>query len=182
VLPLDILHCLLIWQDEINLPCVKQIEEINLPLKDKTLCSTMPVFWSLQIRIDLKNRIIYLMTTSAVSCDVGFHLLIAQHAQTPILFGRNSIVGELITVTARSKAWTVFACSNTGIVGSNPTWGMDVFVPLFCVCAVLRPCDGLITRPRNSTDCIKRSRIWKSGQGPTKDCRATNSYSWEVIR
>jgi hypothetical protein len=42
-----------------------------------------------------------------------------------------------ITVAARSKAWTVFARSNTGIVGSNPTWGMDVYVRLFCVCAVL---------------------------------------------
>jgi hypothetical protein len=31
-----------------------------------------------------------------------------------------------ITVAARSKAWTIFARSNTGIVGSNPTQGMDV--------------------------------------------------------
>jgi hypothetical protein len=27
-----------------------------------------------------------------------------------------------------------FACSNTGIVGSNPTEGMDVCLRLFCVC------------------------------------------------
>jgi hypothetical protein len=33
------------------------------------------------------------------------------------------------TVAARSKAWHVFARSNTGIVGSNHTEGMDV-----CVC------------------------------------------------
>jgi hypothetical protein len=33
-----------------------------------------------------------------------------------------------ITVAARSKAWTVFARSNTGIVGSNPSQGMDVCV------------------------------------------------------
>jgi hypothetical protein len=26
-----------------------------------------------------------------------------------------------ITVTARSKAWTIFSHSNAGIVGSNPT-------------------------------------------------------------
>jgi hypothetical protein len=38
-----------------------------------------------------------------------------------------------ITVAAQSKAWTVFARSNTGIVGSNPTWGMDVSVRLLCV-------------------------------------------------
>jgi hypothetical protein len=35
------------------------------------------------------------------------------------------------TAAAQSKAWTVFARSNTGIVGSNPTWGMDVCVRLF---------------------------------------------------
>jgi hypothetical protein len=39
-----------------------------------------------------------------------------------------------ITLATRSKAWTVFALSNTGIVGSNPTQGMDVCVRLFCVC------------------------------------------------
>jgi hypothetical protein len=45
-----------------------------------------------------------------------------------------------ITLTARSKAWTVFARSNTGIVGSNLTQGMDVSIAciysvfvLFCV-------------------------------------------------
>jgi hypothetical protein len=40
-----------------------------------------------------------------------------------------------ITVAARSEAWTIFARSNTGIVGSNPTQGMDVCLYLFCVCA-----------------------------------------------
>jgi hypothetical protein len=34
----------------------------------------------------------------------------------------------MITVTARSKARTVFARSNTEIVGSNPTEGMDICV------------------------------------------------------
>jgi hypothetical protein len=38
-----------------------------------------------------------------------------------------------ITVAARSKAWTVFARSNAGIVGSNPTEDMHVYVRLFCV-------------------------------------------------
>jgi hypothetical protein len=27
------------------------------------------------------------------------------------------------------------ASSNAWIVGSNPTWGMDVFVCVYCVCA-----------------------------------------------
>jgi hypothetical protein len=38
-----------------------------------------------------------------------------------------------ITEAAWSKARTFFANSNTGIVGSNPTRGMDVCVRLFCV-------------------------------------------------
>jgi hypothetical protein len=39
-----------------------------------------------------------------------------------------------ITVAARSKAWTVFAPANAGIVGSNTTQDMDICVCLFCVC------------------------------------------------
>jgi hypothetical protein len=50
-----------------------------------------------------------------------------------------------ITVAARSKSWIVFACSNAGIVGSNPTQGMDVCVRLFCVCVVLCVGSGLAT-------------------------------------
>jgi hypothetical protein len=44
-----------------------------------------------------------------------------------------------IKVAVRSKEWTVFAHSNTGIVGSNPTRGMDVCVRLFCVQVVADP-------------------------------------------
>jgi hypothetical protein len=52
---------------------------------------------------------------------------------------------ELVTVAARSKAWTVFARSDAGIVGSNLTQGMDVCVRLFCVCVVLCLGRGLAT-------------------------------------
>jgi hypothetical protein len=45
----------------------------------------------------------------------------------------------------RSKAWTVVVCSNTGIVGSNPTWGMNVCAVLFGVCVVLCVRSGLAT-------------------------------------
>jgi hypothetical protein len=38
------------------------------------------------------------------------------------------------------KTRTVFARSKAGIVGSNPTRGMDLCVRLFCVCVVL--CTG----------------------------------------
>jgi hypothetical protein len=50
-----------------------------------------------------------------------------------------------IAVAARSKAWTVFARSNAGIVGSSPTQGMDVSLCLFCVCVVLRVSSSLAT-------------------------------------
>jgi hypothetical protein len=35
-------------------------------------------------------------------------------------------------VAARSKAWTILARLDTGVVGSNPTQDMDVCVHLFC--------------------------------------------------
>jgi hypothetical protein len=50
-----------------------------------------------------------------------------------------------ITVAERSKAWTVFARSNAGIVGSNLTEGKDVCVRLFCVGGVLCVGSGLAT-------------------------------------
>jgi hypothetical protein len=50
-----------------------------------------------------------------------------------------------ITVAAQSKAWTVFALSNTGIVGSKPTRGIDVCVRLFCVCVAKCAGSGIAT-------------------------------------
>jgi hypothetical protein len=45
---------------------------------------------------------------------------------------------RLNTLAARLEAWTVFVCSNTGVVGSNPTRGVDV-----CVYSVfVLPCVG----------------------------------------
>jgi hypothetical protein len=74
-----------------------------------------------------------------------------------------------ITVAARSKAWTVFARSNNGIMGLNPTRGMDVCLHLFCVCIVL--CVGSsLTRGWSPVQGVLptmyRLRNWKSGQGP----------------
>jgi hypothetical protein len=48
------------------------------------------------------------------------------------------VLWKPITVAARSN-------SNTGIVGSNSTRGMDVCVRLFCVCVVLCVDSGLAT-------------------------------------
>jgi hypothetical protein len=53
----------------------------------------------------------------------------------------------LVTVADRSEACTVFARSKAGIVGSNPTQGMDVWCVcgFFCVCVVLCLVRGLAT-------------------------------------
>jgi hypothetical protein len=56
-----------------------------------------------------------------------------------------------ITVAALSKAWTVFARSNTEIVCSNSTQGMDVCVRLLSVCVVLCIGRGLATRHEQSS-------------------------------
>jgi hypothetical protein len=78
---------------------------------------------------------------------------------------------------ARSKAWTVFARSNAGVVGSNPTQGICVCVRLFCVCVVLCVCSGLATAwssVQGVLPIVNGLRNWKSAQGPTKSCRAIN--------
>jgi hypothetical protein len=48
-------------------------------------------------------------------------------------------------VRAGHSGRAVFALSNTGIVGSNPTGGMDVCLRLLCVCVVLCVGTGLAT-------------------------------------
>jgi hypothetical protein len=58
---------------------------------------------------------------------------------------------------ARSEAWTVFARSNTGIVGSNPIRGVKVSMRLFCVYVALRVGSSLTTGwspSRSHTDCV----------------------------
>jgi hypothetical protein len=47
------------------------------------------------------------------------------------------ILDKPVTVDERSKAWTVFARSDAGIVGLNPTQEMDVwcvYVFILCLC------------------------------------------------
>jgi hypothetical protein len=60
-----------------------------------------------------------------------------------------------MTVAARSKAWTVFARSNTGIVSSNPIQGMDVYVfVLFCLATGWSPLQGVLPT-------VYKLRNWK---------------------
>jgi hypothetical protein len=49
------------------------------------------------------------------------------------------------TMAAQSKAWTVFARSNAGNVGSNPIQGMDVCVCVYSVFFALCVGSGFAT-------------------------------------
>jgi hypothetical protein len=69
-----------------------------------------------------------------------------------------------ITVATRSKTRTVFAHSDTGIMGSNPTRGMDVCIysvfVLSCVqVAALRWDDP---HPGSTTNCVKDQETEKA--------------------
>jgi hypothetical protein len=81
-------------------------------------------------------------------------------------------------VAARSKALTVFARSNAGIVGSIPIQGMDVCVRLFCVRVVLCVGSSLATgrSPIQGVLPIMFSirKLEKAVKVQQKDCRATD--------
>lgn len=58
--------------------------------------------------------------------------------QTLNFYFRSSLLFVPITVAARYEAWNTPSCSNTRIVGSNPSRGMDVCPRFFfCVSVVL---------------------------------------------
>jgi hypothetical protein len=82
-----------------------------------------------------------------------------------------------ITVTARSKARTVFDHSNAWIVGSNPTQVMNVrIVCVYSVCVLLCVGRGLATGWSHVQGVLQTvyriQKLKKSGHGPTKGCRA----------
>jgi hypothetical protein len=93
--------------------------------------------------VNMKNRVIIFSRFSSFciqNLNYRSHLYLGAWMQDYLqlenwLFPNNNSIWchVLITMAAWSKAWTAFARSNTGIVGSNPTWGMDVCVHLFCV-------------------------------------------------
>jgi hypothetical protein len=69
----------------------------------------------------------------------------------------------------------LFARSNAGIVGSNPTRGMDVCVLLFCVYAVVRVGRGLArdwSPIQGVIPTVYMITTENSDQGPTNSCRA----------
>jgi hypothetical protein len=74
-----------------------------------------------------------------------------------------------VTVPKQSTACTVFARSEAGTMGSNPTRGMDVWCLFVCVCVCVhvfpvflyrqRPCDELINHPRSPAKCLRSSKL-----------------------
>jgi hypothetical protein len=65
-------------------------------------------------------------------------------------------------VAARSQMLTIFVRSNIGIVGSNPTLGMDVyprFTVLCCTVGRQRPFVGPVVRPRSPTNSPNRFTV-----------------------
>jgi hypothetical protein len=84
---------------------------------------------------------------------------------------------EPTRVATQSKTCTVFAPSNAGILGSNPTQGMDVCARLFGICVVLRVGSDHATGCSPSKESYRQFiglRNINSGEGPTKDCRVAD--------
>jgi hypothetical protein len=130
--------------------------------------------WTLFLR---RLKAIYLKTLFTDDAELNIRL----HSQfyfTSVVFRSFSNYVQ-ITVAMQSTAWIVFVRSNTGIVASNPTWNMDACVRLFCVWVVLCVGSGLAMGWSPSKEYYRlctRSRNWKSGQGPTKGCRAIDGW------
>ena len=79
-----------------------------------------------------------------------------------------------LPVAARSKAW-ICGRSLVGIVGSNPTGGMDVC----CECCVLSGrglCVGLITRLEESLNSERESSILGPPGPLTDGCVLENKF------
>jgi hypothetical protein len=78
---------------------------------------------------------------------------------------------------------TVLTCSKAGVVGSNPTRGMNVRLRLLCVYIVLWVGSGLATGWSPSKESYRLCmglRNWKIGQGPTKGCRSIERFETNI--
>jgi hypothetical protein len=98
------------------------------------------------------------------------------------MLNRTALEGTPVTIAERSKLCTVFARSEAGIGGSNPTYGMDVwfvYVFILCLCYPVfrqRLCDGLITRPRSPTVFKIIKKIINQPYAPNLSKRKKKNY------
>jgi hypothetical protein len=122
--------------------------------------------------ISVSNAILFFLYSSllCVSAATSHHLATVYLAKTDF------------STVLNMNAWTAFACSNSGVMGSNPTQGMGVCVHLICLCGVLFAGSSLTTgwppppppSPRSPANCIGL-RNWKSGHSP-KGSRAIGGW------
>jgi hypothetical protein len=142
---------------------------LHLYIWDRTLISSARV----PIHARTARHLITILRRSHVSV---LHYYILQITCIFVIY----LCAVPITVATRFMAWTVFARSKTGIVGSNPTWGMDVCVCVYSVfvssCVYVASLRRADPPSKESWRLCKRSRNWKSGQGPTKGCRAKDRF------
>jgi hypothetical protein len=127
-------YCVVYWT-QMNRVRAEKFQKIS-PLT--TLYSTLEPLtgYTLWRRIKLCGRVRILVTwrVICVSLLLSYPSCLPYRRHLPI------------TVAARSKAWTVFACSNTGVLRSNPTQRICLYCGrLFCVCVVLCVGRGLAT-------------------------------------
>jgi hypothetical protein len=91
----------------------------------------------------------------------GFELLCDRPIRKRYIFVSICKFGPLYfrppLIMAASGTWNIFARSNTGIVGSNSTQGMDVCPRFFCVCVVL-----CMQRPWDRADLPSKESYWVS--------------------
>jgi hypothetical protein len=97
-----------------------------------------------------KERMRYVFTLISFSCPSFLYFCsILYFVLISLLSGLRFFTVHLttrpVTVASRFETWTIFTRSNTRVVGSNPTRGVDVCVCLFCVCFVLCIGKGLAT-------------------------------------
>jgi hypothetical protein len=78
----------------------------------------------------MRNIKVYYLFTTASEYDQHLKDLKLSHQWRYILWTSELLrcVEQMITVAAQPKAWNIFGCSNTGIVGSDPNQGIDVCV------------------------------------------------------
>jgi hypothetical protein len=130
-----------------------------------------------QVTVPSVKRMLYREVRVWVSAHASYPLLQIRFRRT-FGIGRSTLKSShakfsTITVAARSKAWTVFARLNTGVVGSNPTEGMNICVYSVFMLAASRWADP---PSKESYRLCIGLRNWKSGQGP-KGCRAIQTDS-----